>query len=324
MKQNNTEYDPTIQGLLQLAEAQWGNDSVKENRKRLVPYGFKWLDLALWGIDVSNGEFIGIQGPEKGRKSTFLMNIVANMQQWFVDQDRKPPLVVIDTLESGMTPIRYRDALVSLMATRALQAFGHKLIGVCPRCKGSCKEIGFSPEFLMYNQKTEEQMRALGAAIRQMKYWNLHIYGASLLEGMTRDLDRSIKRWKELADQDAKIFVTDHIQQYSIRKAFNAYEKLERIIPALSGFGVEHKAVVIALSQVSLSSYKEARDGIGEMTATGGNKLAQEANTVFETTYDESAMVTSINIVRGRKSGKLAFRIHTDKTSGDFFGEEMA
>jgi hypothetical protein len=108
-----------------------------------------------------------------------------------------------------------------------------------------------------------------------MNNWNLHIYGPSPKEGDARNLDASVRgvdsRWRRLVKEHEKvIFVSDHAQQYIVPGAKDDYSKLIEVVPAQSDIVAQHGAVVISLSQVSLTSAREAASGTGKFTAAGG------------------------------------------------------
>src|SRR5512143_1794869 len=116
-------YDPqrqTIRTLIKQCEQDWGDPVA--NRTLLLPTGLAPLDKAVYGLDTINGEVLLIQGPEKQRKSTLVANIIVNYML-----SAKPagkPLTVIDTLESGMQPKRYRDLIISMVTTQLLFDIG--------------------------------------------------------------------------------------------------------------------------------------------------------------------------------------------------------
>ncbi len=89
-----------------------------------------------------------------------------------------------------------------------------------------CREMGISPDFLRYNTRTDTQAEMIKEAMNIISRWPLHIYGASDEEGQSRSLAASVvgtkdlsSRWSYLIDEyGAKVFVTDHLQQYSFEK----------------------------------------------------------------------------------------------------------
>ena len=143
-------YDPSVSARLEECKARW--ESYEETRGNLIKYGIKFLDTRLFGIDTVDGELNLIIGEEKMRKTTLLINIIVNIMT--AESERERPVTVIDTLESGMTPMRYTNQLVSNLASRYLMELGHvpATHGVCPVCNddSQCRELRISPEFLNY------------------------------------------------------------------------------------------------------------------------------------------------------------------------------
>ena len=318
--------EQSIQTLLARCEDDWGTPEV--NREMLLPFGVKPLDLALYGMDVINGELILIQGPEKQRKTTFVANIIAYYMQ--APKPKVKPLTVIDTLESGMTPGRYRDTLISIVATQILLRDGHKHKQFCPVCGTSqCQMLGISPEFLRYNRRKEDQAAAIKEAIEIMSAWPLQIYGANEKEGYTRSLEASVSggvdfksRWKRLIEEyGAKVFVTDHLQQYSFFETVTDYEKQLRTIAAVSDRVAEDHIVNLLISQVSLGSQREAASGTGKMYATGGKKGAAEATSIMSVNYESGSGEVCITLEDSRKSGAFSVYQPLEDVSGAFYGE---
>lgn len=311
-------YDGSIASLLDQCEADWGDPEI--NRKSLVPYGILPLDKALYGIDTTNGELILVIGKEKQRKTTFVMNVVCNVLT--AKNLTNKPVTVIDSLESGMRPKKYRDALISIMATRHLMAEGHVCRPYCPVCKAPvCVEMEITPKFLKYNTRTAVQQHAIQHAMRVMSEWPLFIYGANPRQGNTRNLQESIKskqsRWRKLVQQaGAKLFVIDHVQQFEFSEDTTDYEKQLRGVSAVSDVVAQENIACIMLSQVSLGSLK----GGGKMGAAGGSKAAQEANVVFSTAYEQNSGVVKITIEEAREVGAFHVLQPLEEESGTFYG----
>ena len=320
-------YDPEkqhIRHLLSECEADWGDPH--KNREMLLPFGIKPLDLALYGMDTRNGELILIQGPEKQRKSTLVMNIICSYMMSAKPAEK--PLTVVDTLESGMTPKRYRDSFISIMAAKVLLDAGHKPNEMCPVCKGVCKQFKVCPDFLVYNERTPEQAAAIRVAVQQMEDWPLMIYGANEKEGDTRSLTSSVtggvdfpSRWKYLIDYyGAKVFVTDHLQQYSFYESLSDYEKQLRSIAAVSDVVARDKIVALMISQISLTSQREAATGTGKYYASGGKKAAAEATSIISVNYEDAGGEVMITLEDSRKARPFSITQPIEDTSGAFYG----
>ena len=343
-------YNPDIKALLQQTKDDWGSPEV--NRKSLVPYGMEPFDKYLYGIDVVNGELILVMGQEKRRKTTFAINVVINymLTDWLTDK----PATVIDTLESGMTPVRYRDQMISNLATRWLLNEGHFAKGSCAECGADkCRQLQITPEYLRYNTRTPAQKLAIDYAMDTMGSWPLFIFGASPAQGGTRNLLTSVRggrtikdtwhhlwqqfhgsmsdskadptkisRWEYMINEfGAKIFVSDHVQQYSFENEITDYEKQLRAVSAISDAVSMHKIAAIVLSQVSLTSVRESRGGQGRIGAMGGSKLAQEANVAMSTHYDpDKGGQMTISLEESRKSGMFHVITRIEDKSGAFYG----
>lgn len=107
-------YNPRFSAFAGNAEQRWG--SAEENLKNLIRY---WMcdafDNAIHGLRM-NGELIAIKAEQKQRKTTLLANWLLN----FARQLPGDTWICIDTLESGMPPNRYADALLAILATKIM------------------------------------------------------------------------------------------------------------------------------------------------------------------------------------------------------------
>lgn len=347
----NDIYDPSIKSLLANTEEEWGDPEV--NRKFLVPYGLAHFDRLLYGIDTYNGELLLIIGREKNRKTTFAINIIVNYMTGEFPVDK--PVTVIDTLESGMHPSRYRDQMISNLASRQLIKAGHISSGWgrCPICQDDpCKALTLTPEYLRFNTRSRAQQDAINYAMEEMSAWPLFIFGANPYQGNARNLSEAIRgdkvtqfswhskwsnqktgrskearqmsRWEYMIKEyDAKIFISDHVQQYSFGGEPSDYEKQIRAVAAIGDVVAKYRVATILLSQVSLTSVRETRaSSSGRLGAAGGNKGAQEANVIFSTHYDSlKGKKMIIAIEDSRKSGAIQIEQTLDDKSGAFFGE---
>lgn len=310
------KYNPEIEALLKTAYDDWGKP--EENRENLIPYGIRAIDAALYGIDIVNGELIVFLGSEKTRKTTTVANIIVNIMTASIPVNK--PLVIIESLESGMPPKRYRDVLLSIMASKILMSNGHKHHAVCPTCKANeCRALNISPEFLKYKEKTQEQVNAIDLAIKTMSRWPILIFGPKPIEGDTRNFDASLRRLEQLTINRKSIVVSDHIQQYAVTG--DDYNKQMAVISGFSNYVARTSNVAIVISQASLSSVKEARQGIGEINAAGGKKAHAEANVVFSCDYVSGSGKMSIDLIDSRRSETFSVTQTLEDTSGCFYGE---
>jgi replicative DNA helicase len=321
MTKEQKVYNPSIQALIEATKDDWGNP--EEQRKLLVPYGIKPFDMALYGIDVINGELNIVMAPEKKRKTTFMINVIANIMMG--NKPEEKPFIVVDTLESGMPPNRYRDSLISNVATRYLLRQGHQHNSSCPVCRNTpCMELGISPEFLRFNSRSADQQRAIDFALAEMMNWNLYLYGANPHQGNTRSLELGMKRWEKLIeDHGMKILIIDHLQLYSFgdMRSLSDYEKQLRIVGEIGELVAKYGVVVFLISQVSLTSQRAQKEGTGKWTAMGGSKAHQEANTIFYTDYESGTSEMEIGILDSRKSNTFSVTTAIEDVSGAWYGD---
>ena len=290
----SSQYSPVLADLL--ANLDWGDPD--ENRKAMLTYGLNYVDQSLYGLDTIHGEIVGIQAAEKRRKSTLLINILYNVARQLRERGQ---WICIDTLESGMPPEAFRDILVAIRATHLLIAsyFGadkkswpsysglmeHKELG---------PELGISKEFLRFKHRSKLQQQAIESAMKDLRSWPILIFGPSPKHGWARDLSKTCQRWQQLylgehpkaMGKEVRIFAQDHVQQVS---GFDSdYQKLEAVVNRFSDFVTTHPGtVVFVVSQVSVTSLRQERQGFGPAQAKGGAKLGAEVNTLFRTRYDK-------------------------------------
>jgi hypothetical protein len=317
-------YDPRVQRLIENQENYWGDP--RQNKEKLIPYGIKYIDDALYGID-PDGELVVIQGEEKNRKTTLLANVLCNIMTW--PRLKEKPVINIDSLESGMRPEKYKDTLISIMATRYLISTGHQAGDFCNMCGGKCRHMGISPKFLRFMERTKEQKDAVDYASDTIYEWPLLIHGASLKQGNTRSLkDAAIgmkdkkARWVRLIEMfGMRINAVDHGQQYAFEDDPTDYEKQLRSVAAIGDFVSQYGTTTFFLSQVSLTSARDVKANGGKLVAAGGAKAAQEANTVLSTSYKPGSGVIKIKIEESRDAGSFPVWQRLDDTSGCFYGD---
>jgi len=320
-------YDPTLAGLIARADGDWGNPD--DNVEGLVFYGIKHVDHALFGIDFRNGELIGIQATEKQRKSTMLANVVYNVAShnrfW----------ICVDTLESGVPPMAYRDILISMAATRRLIARAYTgnratwpdvhTIFAHPDLQS---ELCICKEFLWYSRRSAKQLHAIEWAKSHLSEMPIVIFGPRQEEGAAKNIAVTIDRWNRLYNGEyptakgkfVRLFCSDHVQQYEGWPGED-YRKLETVTDHFANFVTSHPgSVVIAVSQVSVTSARLARQGLGKARAKGGAKLGAEVNVLFETSYDKDSspyqMAIEVPETRRRPPPKVIQEI--DPSSGAF------
>jgi len=280
-------YSPLIGDLV--SSANWGDP--EENMKSMIYYGIKYVDQALRGIDFRNGELIGIQAEAKNRKSTMLANLVLN-----VAPKLKDTWICIDTLESGMPPETYRDVLIAILATRIIikNHFGERSDWPDYQTISRVCDLVISKEFLWLSKRTPEQEWAIEAAKNYLAKLPIMIFGAAYKQGNARDFEATMARWRALAEGKCpglegyicKLFACDHIQQLD-PFGISDYAGMEKVVGEYGKFIAQTKSVIIAVSQLSITSVRGEREGLGRATAKGGAKLEAEANVLFRTKYSQ-------------------------------------
>jgi hypothetical protein len=261
-----------------------------------------------------------VLGEHKRRKTTFVLNVLTNI---FTREKGVKPITNVDTLESGMPPGRYRDSLISIVASRYLLKEGHRATNCLICHKEVCKELGITPEFLRYNTRSKKQLESIQYALDTIRTWPLLIHGANPFQGDTRNLDTSVRskksRWRKLIEeQGVKLLVADHVQQYSVGTKAEAtdYEKQLYAISSSAEVVAQWQVALLEISQVSLTSVRA-----GKMLAAGGNKGAQEANVVLGCDYVTGTGKMKISIMESRRSDTFEFWQSLDDSSGAFYGE---
>lgn len=320
-------YDPSMRRFADEAENRWGDP--EENRKKALLYGLNHLDNAVYGIDTEFGQLDVIQAPEKSRKTTLVLNIIANIMEAKLPNPK--PFVGFDTLESGSPPAKVFDQWIAIIASRYLMREGHKANEYCPVCEGPvCRELHLNPDFFRYHSRSKRQKVAIDYGLTMAREWPVDIYGPHKDEGATRDLEAALispgRWWRMVEEAGVKIIVSDHVQQYRYGAStglLSDYEKQMKAVSLIGEFVAENHAAVFMLSQVSLTSIREENSGAGKQTAAGGRKASQEAVNIFGCEYESKSDPGSmgIRIVDSRKAPQFTFRQNLDPVSGAFYGD---
>jgi len=320
-------YDPSMRRFATEAESRWGDP--EENRKKALLYGLSHLDNAVYGIDTEFGQLDVIQAPEKSRKTTLVLNIIANIMEARLPEVK--PFVGFDTLESGSPPTKVFDQWIAIIASRHLMSQGHKANEYCPVCEAPvCRELHLNPDFFRYHSRSRAQKSAIDYALTMASEWPVDIYGPHKDEGATRDLDAALvhggRWWKMVEEAGVKVIVSDHVQQYRYGSAgglMSDYEKQMKAVSLIGEFVAENHVAVFMLSQVSLTSIREENSGAGKQTAAGGRKASQEAVNILGCSYESKSEPGSmqIRIVDSRKAPQFAFRQNLEPVSGAFYGD---
>lgn len=324
-------YDPRISALVAQAADDWGEP--KQARGEIIQYGLNYVDQALWGIQFSTGELLGIKGAKKNRKTTLMANIVLNVAMQ-LEKKGNPFWIAIDTLESGLGPSAYRDMLWAILATWELVAdvFGrnreewprgsalraHPILG---------QEMRISKRWLRFADRSERQHKAILKAATTLSSLPLMIFGPSSRHGEASDIRKTIRRWDLLYNGAypaalgylVRMFCTDNIQEYA--EEGSDYKVMKIIVGALAGFISSHEGSVgFAVSQIGTGSVKDERQGLGQAHARGGWRFAEECNIVFRTKYDQekSPYYVTIQIDDSRDANIPRLIQEIDNVSGAF------
>ncbi len=305
------------------------------------------FDSAVMGIDTKEGGVVGVQGVEKTRKTTLVANIVLHMLIQLYNRGNEES-VCVDMLESNITPEAYADILIGIAATRYMissvfnpnaseldalwnrdwpGAYDHKT----KKERGTVNDIlnhemlrdnlRVSHNFLKWHDRNPFQQENIEKAEAVLSEMPLHVYGSHRHKGNTRSIDSTVKRWEQLVDRGCKVFVVDHLQQYTGYGGHD-YTRMENVVDILSNFVSYHQAVLIAISQVSVTSARLARQGDGVMEAKGGNKLASEAAIVMQPHYDpeKHPSILTVSTPRARWSTAPKIKQDIERFSGSFLG----
>lgn len=309
-------YDPHTRFLVERARERRSNK--EEARMNLVRYGIRELDMALFGIDTVGGEFNLVMGSHKQRKTTFIINVITNIM--LSKHIKNKPKISVDTLESGMQPDRYTEQFICNVASRILWKQGHRYNTFCPICgQAVCREFGITPEVLRLAKMTDTQKDVVGKAEEIISEWSLLIFGANPSEGDTRNYHNSVVRAERLVEEGIRLHVVDHMQQYDI--GTSQYEKQEMVVKGFGSLVAKYGIAVFMLSQISLTSWREAKAGTGKVTAMGGNAGAQESMSILETKYTPGDDEMFINIIDSRKTAPISVKQPLEKRSGMFVNQ---
>jgi hypothetical protein len=327
-------YIPKLSALIKRTDDDWGGLD-GSNLDNIIWYNINILDQCFYGIDLARGEMIGIQGPEKYRKSTLLANIIYSIAYQFIQKFGY--WIAIDTLESGMPPVAYRDVLIAMGASRLLIAnqYGSdrntwpdiREIRQNPYLKNQLK---INKDFLWYEQKnwTVEQRQVIEKSKGILSRFPVTIFGPADSEGNSRNLEETIKRWELLYEGkypgaegcSHRVFCCDNLQLYY---GFGSakFDQLEVAVAAHANFLVTHPgSVVIDISQLGKTSWVNSKLAGTEAYAKGGGALAAEVTVLMETEYDDknSPDIMRIKVPRTRKKPPPEIIQEMDRESGAF------
>jgi hypothetical protein len=112
------------------------------------------------------------------------------------------------------------------------------------------------------------------------------------------------------ARNGCRVMFVDHAQAFSL-SGLKPHEKLDEVVSAMADIVTSYQVACILISQVSLTSIREARQGIGSITAFGGKKLNEEATVVFSVQYPQrGVMHVSIEMTRRGETCEVDVKIN--------------
>lgn len=341
-----------IKDLIDGATERWGDPA--ENIGRLVPFGINIVDERLLGVPIDRGGIFGIQGSPGSRKTTFLINVIAN--QCLSGRLPQGYHIAIDTLESGMTIERYADIVIAIVATKFL-VYWHwnesqekdinRLLAMgLPQSKVDrlIEEVGFEengrfvretvlrPEFFIYGRRTPRQQEAIKMSRAIVRNWPIFIFGvsehsdpevATARTTIVTSLAHSVERWKWLSEErNMRELAIDHLQEYAFADNPNDYEKMKRVVGMVAQWQKACRGVAWVVTQIGVTSAREARRGGTKAHGQGGQVLEAQSQVMWEVSYDEERP----NIMCLKRPIKSRVGMHNDMAipiepnSGAFIG----
>lgn len=316
------KYNPTISSLIQLKKEEITNFDK-------IYYGVNYVDQACHGINITLGELIALQGLEKNRKTTFLLNILYNIA---VQLQRRNYFAVYDTLESGMPPQAVRDQLVAISASliAVSETYGKdrsKWPGVKEIHTSISEELlNIDREIVFEQSFVGRQLEFVEKATERLKDIPLLIFGSSSEQGSARDLKETLQRWDQLYKGvydgldgvKCRIFVCDNVQ---LVHGFNSnkFDQLETVVAEHAYFLGKHPGtVIIDVSQISQGAAITSKIYETQMYAKGGGALSAEATVLFETRYEQDDDGITISTPATRKKPFPKIYQEILKSSGAF------
>jgi len=334
-------YDPSVDAI---DDHLLSPPDYSEYAKTALFYDIKHVDAANpAGVNLSGGELLVIQGQKKNRKTTVALNLARN---WCKQADRlRGGVILWETLESGQTPKKIKQQLICMEATAfmAEEMWGSVYNVPAKSSKGMDEYTNMdivrdtkdptipraplfqlSVQFALSRDRTALQHRAIQEAIKRVNGWPLIIYGAPADQGKTKALETPdagkplddclpYKRWKKAVEKlNVKIIIVDHTNAYH---GVNDYDRQQRGIVHVSAAVSELGALMVAVCQPSMGS---TRNG-GQMEARGGTRYAEEANTVFNTHYEQDSYRVKIVCGDARETPFPDIWVPMEKRSGLMF-----
>lgn len=321
----------------------------EEDLSNVLPFGVAHIDQAMVrGVNLKEGELIVIQGSEKNRKTTLVLNMVRVWSK--LRHCLQGGKILVETLESSMTRARYKQHLITMEATAYMMARHYgvldgnmqfpvifpdkphiRIANMDQVYKDMESELLLSVDRAMRCLRTPLQQEALEYAVEEVNKWPVLLYGAAPNEGHTRAFNfngRSINfrdelpylRWiHAIEEYGVKIIVVDHVQGYP--GAGSDYERLGEVSDRFSTLVAENHVVVVAVSQIPLTALRDPTAGI---YARGGKRLSEEAYLVLTCEYDQDMPYMTIYPSASRGALPPVTRQNMEMNSGVFIGWSYA
>lgn len=252
------------------------------------------IDNEIWGLNIHDGEVVGLSGPEKAGKTRLATHILRNIMKQGVR-------TVYLTLESGQARLHVWWRFVA-------QAVAEEALSRGMMTTLSDRDL----RFRVFEGSIAEGL--VRSVIEKAKGWPLAIYSARPKEGRTRDLSSlSAIIETEARYRGAKVFVVDPIQRVD-SGAKGIYERMEALTDTLSGLSLAHGVVIIGVSHLSTEYRRHFMDS--DLVETkGGGGFVGEANLIMEVKRDGEDTVV-LNLKASRYSAGAKYLLRVDPKTG--------
>ena len=349
--------DPRVSSINSNLNAPPAPEEVSKHR---LPFGIYHLDLAMKsGVNVEQGDYIIVQGPEKNRKSTLALNMAL---YWaIVAKSGSVPeidgrYVVYETLESAMGIQRIKDIMGCMLAHSYM---AHKVYGMrhdgmidyptigaihsvealnVPKImdqrdptKEGRKLFTIGPNELKVMERSLLQQEALEYAKKTIDGLPLIIFGAPPVDGYTRVLqgggEYSVNienalpyaRWLWCVNEFNAFAF--FTDHLSAYRGANSFDKMNTAVKHSSTLVAEQKVVKVDMLQYSLTAQRS-----GEQYGRGGKTASEEASCVINVKYDNREdpwhMYIDVNTLRGQPPPLMKQPL--EPFSGKFIGRSVA
>lgn len=306
--------EQSMQALVDCANDDWGN--VELNAAKAMRTGISIIDEITKGIRPT---LVGIIGRSGSRKSSIAANMALyNGTSSTIDSEERIHQVIL-TAESGMSPKRYRDMLLAMLATKYLMYWASQ------RGEDFDSSFSISADTFYYQNLTEEQQKAVAIAKRRLSQAPITILGSGDM-GAVDAIENYPKIFAEITSRYPNCAVTvDHLHSIftgnvgaSQGGVYSDYEVLNVIVPVLAQQVKIYKIPVIAIGQVSTSSAR-----LKQEEARGGSRFREECGLYLRSRYEKfPTHKVNLYLDKSRYSPDgLTFSIPIDPASGLVIGD---